>query len=344
MSAFISCMYTNKLASVMEGYKNLQEIVMSTPRYNIKNTSVQDLNAHDIKTVDIPAYGIHINEALENLFNTKELAKYVAEYDLPFAVTVERDLFFLSKLDKLKFVLDVVYINGGVTIKLEKFIKYLEVLNDNIKLNKPLPTKAEYYKFLDELFETEWKDRLHFNKVLLNFGVTEEINTQLFSQENEKICVDFKASVAWISKALTMFKFGGGCIADIVNYIAAALHHTKKGHINGEIFMDDSKNETALEKNITRMISNFTKALSKPDLLWAPDIHFHDCETDDILTMILINFIRTKQGNPMVHACAQLPSDKKAERIVERLGKLNSVCFYDKDSENMRVLEKTYKL
>ena len=344
MSIFISCMYTDKLVEILQNYKHLKKLIMSAPRYNVQKTKVKDLNANGVMTFDVPAYGIHINEALERLFSVKELKDYVADYDLPFSTTSNHDLFFLTKLDKIRGIREAVRINGVDVSKFDEFIKYHENLEAAVKMGKPVVDKMTYYRFLNELFGVRsWTDKLHFSKVLLNFGVSQKVNDELFAAGDEKEQANFKGSVAWISKALTMFKFSGGCIADIVNYIVAAQYNGNDMHIGSDC-LSDGMDELELEKNIAKQIKSFANVLDDPKLLWTPDVHFHDCETDDVLTTVLINFVRTKQGKQLVKSVAQLPTDKKSEAIVGRLGKLNIMYFHDVHSENMRVLEKTYKL
>jgi hypothetical protein len=175
---------------------------------------------------------------------------------------------------------------------------------------------------------SNWKQNLHYDKVLSCFGANEE--------ESKEVVQLMKRDVEWLSKILNGFKIKG-CLTDVVNLVMCIMK------INPATFQHTE--EKTVEMQIADTIRKFSRMLviylSKKDSedlnFWIPNIFIHDAEVDDMLCWAILKVL-----NPNIVVTVQLPPDlifKKLHPILESYG---ATIFTDPHSRNAKAVRHTF--
>jgi len=150
----------------------------------------------------------------------------------------------------------------------------------------------------------DWENKLHYDHVLTLFKDDPILN---------------KHAIRWLSKILCGFNIPG-CLTDVMNLISAlGLKHD------------------LMEDNIVDLLFK----IDHQDLLdlWIPDIFIHDGEQDDLLCVILLQYL-----NPNLQVKVQLPIQDWFDSLSNKYQQLGWKIIRDPDSKNQIALQHFHNL
>lgn len=297
---FICCQQTeavkNLVTSLEHSHRSL-DIRLSSPPFNGKALLSKG------RAYNLPCYGIRISRAICDLFNRTTLSII---FDCLPPKTLDWGLNTYVQKHANSIHLDPLFkINSKATEQIRRFLNAFSQLED-----KDVSCFEDWNRFLlSHGIDKDWENNLHVDKVLQNFGFTDEETKKVQEHQN---------TLRWLSKCLTGYNLKG-CLTDMVNLIYALTN-------------SDTDNQT--EKDIVDKINSFQKrdesdennkkifcfiqrpVQLKTDNLWIPNAIIHDCEFDDVLALTMCHRL-----NPRIHEYVQLPLSR-------------SSVLYDKDSKN----------
>ena len=131
----------------------------------------------------------------------------------------------------------------------------------------------------------DWKERTHFDHILGVFGVPQKVAQEVLKTEipdGDKTTTVEKYAVRWLVKMLCVCKPVGGCLADFVNAVFAVMGKPTP------------ENTPEVEKEVNDVLNQFYDMMKRRtygNRLWLPHFHFHDAETDDVLSNALFKFL-----------------------------------------------------
>merc|ERR1712129_272167 len=99
-----------------------------------------------------------------------------------------------------------------------------------------------------------------------------------------------------------------GCLTDVANLVFAMQHDTPPSQ--------------ASEADVVACMQAFSKRVQQGDFnrLWIPDVLAVDCELDDMLSWLLIQYIYQKTKRPPLKVLVQLPTDPALDSVAQKLG------------------------
>jgi hypothetical protein len=325
------------------------EIRTSAPKFNLRG--LEKWKADNIKNYDAAVFGVSISESVHKLLQNPAIVELAREMNVRLPA-YQFDTFCQSKATKIRPLIEKCREWGINADKLESFVEaVIKLTPDDIK------SMDDWESFLAEHgIDSDWRSRLHYEKVLSLFLCTEEKNLTCLREYAAPVKAGEKPetlenySVRWLSKCLNLWTLKG-CLTDIVNTICAMLGADDPHQLN--------------ETQLVTLVSKFAESLSKesggdvPNLswLWLPDIVLMDAEGDDCVAWVLLRYVC---GLKTLRTIIQLPCD--GEFNVEKGGKRvpvaidfaplslalglnqNTIVFRDQDSKNGSALASFHSL
>jgi hypothetical protein len=162
----------------------------------------------------------------------------------------------------------------------------------------------------------DWKSMLSLDCVLQLFGFTDDEAAAVRATPCEGTTVE-RAVLRWLPRALAAHGFAG-CFGDVVNLAYAMLGA-------------DPPSGPQTENHTVDIIKRFSKVLQngardKPreplkaaaaSTLWIPTHLVHDGESDDIMTLLVLEHLHRRQGSRL-RVLMQLPAHRDFDKLVAR--------------------------
>jgi hypothetical protein len=311
----------------LQGRSELEfDIKASMPPFNNANKlEVPEV----VEQINVPAFGPNIANSIMRVFST-EAMRHVA-HQLGVAIPgYVLDRFIQDKMTKVhdmirhaREIAEIAEKNKDAIDGLEGFVKSLEALD-----RASVPDLASWQAFVLEHVPAGWESRLHFDHLLENFGFTKEASdelrrTQFVKEDGEKATFEQHA-FRWLSKAFSAYG-SKGALTDVVNLVFAMSGVSAKG---------------LSDLDIARKIDQVTSKVMAGNLqgLWVPTHFFMDCEVDDCLCWMLLQYTHQMAGT-MLNVLAQMPTDKELDALEERWVRLPGCeVWRDPDSRNAKAV------
>jgi len=247
------------------------------------------------------------------------------------------DGFLQKKVPKVKILLDVARDrpdcaegpNADAITKCEQWVDAFHNLNSDSIANL-----AGWHSFVEQYVPKGWQQKLHFDVVLSNFGFEDETAKELaqhpYDDEGKPTNLQHYC-LRWLAKSFAGFG-PVGCLTDVANLVFAMLHDTLPNQVS--------------EPDVVACMQVFKERLESGnfDELWIPDLLAIDCELDDMLCWLLIEYIYRRTKRPAaLRVLIQLPEDAALNSDAERLGKLGgTVVFRDPGSRNAEAVKQNF--
>jgi hypothetical protein len=344
---FVSCHNTAAAEKILKGLaeeKDGSDVRTSNPPFNKWKGGK-----------NVPVYGYEI------MFTARKLAllkKVAAFHGKEYACGVDK--FVQGKACELGLIAEACDSIGA-----EAAAKQLRQLDLALSELDPstIKSREDWEAFLRALgVPDDWPKRLHFEKVLGLFGLTEAQQATLLEMRVAKteeagvkrsrlvgeeyggpgeIKTLRNNNVTWLSKNLALFRVSG-CLTDIVNLAFVMLDDGEKK--NGGVLPTEEETVDKLETLIRLIEEERWEAIP-----WIPDVHLHDAEGDDQGANGIIACIRAGAGLPPCREIVQLPPEEveidlgrgktvKASfaKLAQKYRLAGAEVFHDPDSRNAK--------
>lgn len=304
----------------------------------------------DLVCYNVPVYGSKMKNAVMALF-TPPVRELAAELELPLPV-YGLDHFVVGKTKKIVAIVDAAKAradcqsgeNQAATARLEAFCAAFSALTDE-SVDGPEAWGTFVQQHVVESAKGNWLDRLEFGSVLQLFGFSDDVAAALRAlpvevtdkKTGEKAMSDLtKESLRWLPKALAAYG-PMGCFGDIVNLAFAALGKDPA--------------EPCTEAGTIGVLQQFGAVLADPRKyaeLWVPEYLIFDGESDDIMSLIVLEYMHKLAGTKLT-SLFQLPVDDVfdplAAKFAERTPWTGACRVYrDPDSGNGKAISGHFKL
>jgi len=288
--------------------------------------------------LNVATFGVKLPRVIMKIFESADILQISNDCAIPIP-RYALDTFVQKKMSKVvdlvaearKMVLDETDI-AAVT-RLEEFSAAFAKL-DGKKISGPV----EFQTFVENYVNAGWEDHLHFDSVLVeNFGMSQLTSDTLRSTTIKVMDKDVESDVSlehhalrWLTKA---FKGYGpvGCLTDVVNLVYAMLNMQQPAE--------------ASEAEAMAVVSRLQEMLDQRKFseLWIPNHLFHDAESDDSLSWLLLEYLHRIQGTEL-EVLIQLPAEERINDIADFLQKhkANVQIFRDGEASNGKAVGSTW--
>jgi hypothetical protein len=285
-----------------------------------------------VKRINAPSYGPSIANAVMAMFESEGMRSIARR--LSFAIPRYK----LSKLVQEKMVKvrdlikhckdtpDIDASSAPAVLQLEAFVEAFEKLGES-----DIKDLYDWEGFVGRFAESGWQSRLHFDHLLGNFGFTKEVSDTLrktdFTNAKGEVETFEQHAFRWLGKAMAAYG-PPGALVDVVNLIFA---------MTGDSW--DGLSDIEIAQKIAHFSAKVVAARDNTGL-WVPTHLFHDGETDDCLTWVLLEHIWSGQERKVL---IQLPEDPDFGWLAEEWAGLPGCeVWRDPDSKNSMALRDTH--
>jgi len=305
----------------------------SMPPFNILN----DIPIEDsIMQYKVPVFGPKILNSIVAIFCSKELAADFFDLAAEMGITIPPyaiDTFLQKKMPRVKTLLDVARArpdcaegpNADAIAKCECWVDAF----CNVSKGEIVDLPA-WERFVGQYVPEGWQNRLHFDLVLGNFGFEDSTAKELAQhpwEDGDKATNLEHYSMRWLAKSFSGYG-PTGCLTDVANFVFAMQHETPPSQIS--------------EAEVVACMQTFLKRLESDqfDGLWIPDLIVVDCELDDMLCWLLVEYMyrRMKRPDPL-KVIAQLPTDEALDSVAQQMQRLGAKVVRDPGSRNAEAVK-----
>jgi len=308
------------------------DIKASMPPFNIVKEIPIPKN---MKQFGVPVFGPNILNSIMAIFISPETAVNFHELAVEMGINIPPyalDSFLQKKVQRVKTLLDVARNrqdcsegpNADAITKCERWVDAFHNLSSD-----DIADLTAWHSFVEQYVPTGWQQKLHFDLVLSNFGFEDETAKELaqhvYEDEGKPSNLQHY-SLRWLAKS-----FAGygpvGCLTDVANLIFAMLHDTPPSQVS--------------EADVVACMQAFSKRVQAGEFsgLWIPDWLTVDCELDDMLSWLLVEYIYRYTKRPPLKVLVQLPTDPALDPVAEKLGALGAEVFRDCGSRNAEAVK-----
>jgi len=287
---------------------------------------------------DVPVFGLRIREAAMALL-IPEVRQLAVNHGLPLPQR-EVDVFLQQKVAKCWPLIESARTTSNcdpkATEALERFVRSFEAL-DPATIESPEDWDTFVRSFVTLEPGEDWRELLHFEHVLSLFGFDQSTALALRHQTaggNGEQTLE-QVSLRWLSKCLGAYG-PKGCFGDIVNLAYAVLGR------DPEEAMSESATCNVLEEFgvvLRRAAKEEEEGCSGGGAfaaLWMPTHLVHDAESDDIMTLAVLEYMHQVAGTEL-QVLLQLPEDPAFDGVADRLSAgsgTSSRCQVYRDPES----------
>ena len=302
----------------------------------------------DLVCYNVPVYGAKVKHAVMGLL-TAPVRELSAALDLPLP-EFGLDEFVVGKTKKLLRLVDAAKAqklageNAAATARLEGFCNAFGALTGD-SIRGPAEWDAFVRSHVTSAAQGDWIDKPELRSVLQLFGFDAAAAAALRAvavegvdkETGQKVATDVEhTSLRWLPKALTAYG-PIGCFGDIVNLAYAALG------------VDSTAPFT--EEGTVATLKEFGAILVDPakySEIWVPTHLVMDGESDDIMTLAVLEFMHKSAGTQL-SVLFQLPNDPAFDGLARRFSgcsKWTGKCrvYRDPESANGKAISNHFKL
>jgi len=292
-----------------------------------------------VRPFSVPVFGPNILNSIMDIFVGSSTASQI--HDLANELEVKIPPYALSdflqkKIVRVRVLLDVARTrqdcagvpNSDAIVKCERWIEAFHELNRDAITNL-----AAWHSFVEKHVQPGWQQKLHFDKVLSNFGFLDDTAKELakhpYEDDGKQTTLE-QHCLRWLAKSFS--GYGPiGCLTDVANLVFA--------------MENDTPPSNASEADVVACMQTFANRLHAGHFegLWIPEVLVMDCELDDMLSWLLLEYIfrRTNQPNKL-KVLAQLPTDPDLDVAHGQLGRLGLEVFRDVGSRNAEAVKSNF--
>mmetsp|Transcript_126718 Transcript_126718/g.253284 ORF Transcript_126718/g.253284 Transcript_126718/m.253284 type:complete len:380 (-) Transcript_126718:139-1278(-) len=309
----------------------------SMPPFNkLKDVPIED----DIMQVNVPVFGPNILNAIMEIFigpatcnQMKNLANKLGVRIPVYAI----DTFLQKRIVNVKTLLDVARArpdcaegpNVDAITKLERWVDAFHNLSSD-----SIPNLDAWHRFVEQYVPPGWQLKLHFDHVLSNFGFQEatakELQHHPIEDHEGKATTLQHSCLRWLAKSFAAYG-PKGCLTDVANLVFAMQTDIVPSNVS--------------ETDVVACLKGFNQRLATGRFngLWIPDMLLMDCELDDTLVWLLLDYINqhTQHTNPL-KVLAQLPQDPELDWVAEKINVRGSDVFRDPGSRNAEAVKHNF--
>eukprot|EP00035_Acanthoeca_spectabilis_P028313 m.470056 g.470056 ORF g.470056 m.470056 type:complete len:371 (+) comp29361_c0_seq1:179-1291(+) len=278
---------------------------------------------------NVPVYGLKIREAAMALF-TPSITRLAVELGLPLPER-KLDPFLQKQSHKIREVCAAAREradcqdgrNAEALRRLDDFVAAFETVDP-----RSITSNAQWDAFVRGFIEGDvnWLDNLAVHRVLRVFGFDDATSSVLCATVVDGAPLA-GGSLKWLSRALSAYG-PAGCFGDLVNLAYAMLG------------MNPAPQSAPTEDDTVAVLNRFGSVLNAdpnvPDsnALWIPTHLVHDAESDDIMTLVLLEHFHRRRSTEL-QVLVQLPPEPEFDGLTAKFtARPNWRAYRDPDSEN----------
>ena len=302
----------------------------------------------NLQLLNVPVYGLAMREIVMGILEDDNIRQVALDHRLPLPTRV-LDTWLQKKVHKITPLVSAARETGHDARRLEQFITAFSEL-DAASIDTPEAWDQFVHQFITIRPGDDWRELLHFDHVLSLFGfdvaaaaalrsvtVSEEAAGEQRGTGNQQTLE--QTSLRWLSKFLCAYG-PKGCFGDVVNLAFAVLSVASEGHT---------------EASTCDVLKRFGMLLRRAsyegrtafDGLWIPTHLVHDAESDDIMTLAILQYMHEVSGTEL-QVLVQLPSeptfDPLAEKFTTGPGASNCQVYRDAQSRNGAAIASHFEL
>jgi len=304
----------------------------SMPPFNIvKDVPIPD----NIMHFGMPVFGPNILNSIMAIFLSPDTTGSFHDLAVEMGINIPPyalDGFLQKKVPRVKALLDVARNrqdcaegpNADAITKCERWVDAFQNLSGD-----KIANLTEWHSFVEQYVPNGWQHKLHYDLVLSNFGFEDEtakaLGQHVYDDDGKPTNLQHY-SLRWLAKSFSGYG-PVGCLTDVANLVFAMVHDTPPSQVS--------------ESDVVACLQAFSKRVQDGDFngIWIPDVLIVDCELDDMLSWLLVEYIYRHTKRPSLKVLVQLPTDPALNSVAEKLGALGAEVYRDDGSRNAEVVK-----